>query len=118
MNRLNRSVFILEVGYQETRMGKLAIRLSALAIGVTALVAVPAIAPVQAKAASRHLHIKNHRWHRHHYYGAAWPVGPMRPVAGSYAPSEPICPAIGKSFDCKIWPPPYADDPDRKTSRY
>jgi hypothetical protein len=119
MNRSNRNGFIPEAARQEKPMRQFAIRLSALAIGVTALVAVPAIAPVQAKAAGRHMHIKKHQRHwRHPYYGAAWSVGPARPVAGFYAPSEPICPAIGKSFDCKIWPPPYADDPDRKTSRH
>jgi hypothetical protein len=45
-------------------------------------------------------------------------VGPARPVVGTYAPSEPVCPGLGRSFDCKIWPPPYADDPDRKTSKF
>jgi hypothetical protein len=99
-------------------VGRLVIRLSMLTLATIVLVS--AVTPVAAKTGhSRHGHIKKHQPHwRHHYYGAAWPVGPMRPVAGSYAPSEPICPAIGKSFDCKIWPPPYADDPDRKTSRY
>jgi hypothetical protein len=90
---------------------------AALTVCVTALVMVPVVTPARAKAPSRHVYIKKHRWHRHHY-GAAWPAGPAQPFVGYYRPSEPICPAIGKSFDCKIWPPPYADDPDRKTSRY
>ena len=101
-------------------MGRLVIRLSMLTLYAATIVLVPAVTPVAAKTGhSRQGHIKKHQRHwRHHYYGAAWPVGPARPVAGFYAPSEPICPAIGKSFDCKIWPPPYADDPDRKTSRH
>jgi hypothetical protein len=106
---------MLEVWQREMRMGKLAIQLSMLAIGATALVVVPAIASVEAKTTSRHLHVRKHRWQ--HHYVAAWPVGPAQPVVRSYDDGS-ICPAIGKSFDCKIWPPPFADDPDRKTSRY
>jgi hypothetical protein len=102
-------------------MSKFAIRLSMLAICATALLAVPAVTPAKAKvkaaAGRKHMHIKNHHGHRHHV-GAAWSVGPARPMIGTYAPSEPVCPGIGRSFDCKIWPPPYADDPDRKTSKF
>jgi hypothetical protein len=97
-------------------MSQSAIRLL-LAICATALVVVPSVTPAKAETSRKHMHIKNHRWHGQHY-GAAWSVGTAQPTAGYYAPSEPICPAIGKSFDCKIWPPPFADDPDRKTSRY
>jgi hypothetical protein len=96
-------------------MSQFAIRLSMLTVCAVALVLIPS---VQAKAASRHMHVQKHRWHRHHHFRAGWPGGPAQPFAGSYRPYEPVCPAIGKSFDCKIWPPPYADDPDRKTSRY
>jgi len=99
-------------------MSRLAIQLSMLTIGAVALVVVPAVTPATAKTGhGRHMHIKKHRWHRHHV-GVAWSAGPAQPVTGYYAPSEPVCPGIGRSFDCKIWPPPYADDPDRKTSRY
>ena len=89
---------------------------AALAIGAAALLVTPVVTLAQAKAASRHMHIKKHRWRRHHFR-AVWPGGPAQPFVGAYQ-SGPICPPIGKSFDCKIWPPPYADDPDRKTSRY
>src|SRR6185437_12440351 len=112
-------------------MSRLAIRLSmpaaafrsschvsaALAIGAVALVVVPTVTPASAETGRNHMHIKKHHRNWNHY-GAAWPVGPARPVVGSYSASEPVCPTIGKSFDCKIWPPPFADDPDRKTSRY
>ena len=96
-------------------MSQFAIRLSMLTVCATALVVIPAGTP--AEAAGKHMHVKKHKWHGQHF-GAAWSVGPAPPTAGYYAPSEPVCPAIGKSFDCKIWPPPFADDPDRKTSRY
>jgi hypothetical protein len=96
-------------------MSHFAIRLSVLTIFATALVVIPAATP--AEAGQKHMHIKKHHGHRHHP-GAAWSVGPARPLAGTYAPSEPVCPGLGRSFDCKIWPPPYADDPDRKTSKF
>jgi hypothetical protein len=96
-------------------MSQFAIRLSVITICATALLVVPSVAP--AEASHKHTHMNKQRWHRHHY-GAAWSLGPVRPTMGSYAPSEPVCPGIGRSFDCKIWPPPYADDPDRKTSRF
>jgi hypothetical protein len=104
---------------EEKLMSQFAIRLSMLALCATALAAVPTVAPATAKTGhGRHMHIKTHQRHWRHHYGAAWPVGPAQPVVGSYRPSEPVCPGIGKSFDCKIWPPPYADDPDRKTGRH
>jgi hypothetical protein len=100
-------------------MSQFSIRLSALALYATTLVLVPAVSPATAKTGhGRHMHIKKHWPHWRHHAGAAWSAGPARPAAGFYNPYEPICPAIGKSFDCKIWPPPYADDPDRKTSRH
>ena len=98
-------------------MSRLAIRLSMLTIGAATLVVFPSVTPAQAETGRNHMHIKKHMHWRHHT-GVVWPGAPARPVVGSYAPSEPVCPAIGKSFDCKIWPPPFADDPDRKASKY
>jgi hypothetical protein len=95
-------------------MRKLAIRLLVLTVGVTALLVIPAVTPAEAKTTSRHVHMKKHRWHRAHHDGRAWYGAPAQPSAGYYSQPGPICPAIGKSFDCKIWPPPYEDDPDRK----
>ena len=104
-------------------MRKLPIRFSALAIAATALVVAPAIVPSPANAASRHMRMKRHHWHGAYHYGAAhyrapWTVAPAGPVVGSYQASSPVCPGIGRSFDCKIWPPPFEDDPDRKASKY
>jgi hypothetical protein len=104
------------LGLEEKLMSPFAIRLSVITICATALLVVPSVAP--AEAGQKHTHIKKHKPHWRHHYGAAWTIGPARPTMGSYAPSEPVCPGIGRSFDCKIWPPPYADDPDRKTSRF
>jgi hypothetical protein len=93
-----------------------------LTICATALVVFPAMTPAKAKveteAGRKHTRINRHQHHWRHHYGTAWPVAPARSVVGTYPPTEPVCPGIGRSFDCKIWPPPYADDPDRKTSRF
>ncbi len=94
-------------------MRRLAIPFSVLAIGAVAVMA-SAIAPAQAKA-SRHVH---HQRHWRHHYGHVWYGYPAAPMVRSYGGSGDVCPGIGRSFDCKIWPPPFEDDPDRKTSKY
>jgi hypothetical protein len=95
-------------------MSKLAIRLSMLTIGATVLVAIPTVTP--AEAAANNGHVKKHKKHRSVggpvYVGEAQPV--IRP---GYYPNDQICPGIGKSFECKIWPPPIDVDPDRKIGR-
>jgi hypothetical protein len=95
-------------------MGRLAIRLSTLTICATALVAAPFFATVGAEAGTRHAHVKKHPRH--------WrPTAPVFAEPRPYmAPSQSgwVCPGVGRSFECKIWPPPFEDDPDRKTSKY
>jgi hypothetical protein len=103
-------------------MRKLAIPLSALVIGTMTLVAIPAIAPAQAKS-SRHMHhthMKKHGWYGTHPYRGAWYGTPAQPSyrPPSYRQSGDVCPGIGRSFECKIWPPPFEDDPDRKTNKF
>jgi hypothetical protein len=31
-----------------------------------------------------------------------------------YSQAGPICPGIARGIDCKVWPPPIDEDPDRK----
>jgi hypothetical protein len=99
--------------HQEGRMRNPAIRL--LTLGAAALVMIPTV--TLAKARTNHTaYVKKHHLHRSHAFARpraadhAWPVG--RPPA----PSGDVCPGIARSFDCKIWPPPIDDDPDRKIS--
>src|SRR5436305_9522323 len=99
---------------RETRMSKAAILLSTLVLGVTAVVAGPVITTADAK--NYHHASQKHRHWRHANGSQVYVAGPA--VAPAYQVSEPICPQVGHSFDCKIWPPPYADDPDRKTSKH
>jgi hypothetical protein len=98
------------------RVSKLAIGLSTLAICVTALLLVPAVTPAEAATGSGH--VKKHRQHWRSGLHSPRLVGEVRPVMGPPVQTGTVCPGIGRSFDCKIWPPPYEEDPDRKTSRF
>ena len=100
-------------------MRELAIRFSVLAISATVLGATAMLTvPAEAKTSGQHMHHVKHHKHWRHHAGRAWYGAPARPLAGYDSQSGPICPQVGHSFDCKIWPPPYEDDPDRKTSKY
>jgi hypothetical protein len=100
----------------EGRMTRSAIRL------LTLIVCAMVLGAVAAKAeTSRGKHVKKHAMHvRHIGYGTdfgghqtadrAWPAA--RPLSQS----GDVCPGIGRSFECRIWPPPIGEDPDRKAS--
>ena len=94
-------------------MSRLAIRLSIIC--VTAVVVVPVLVSGEAEAGHRH-HVKKHARHWRHA-SQPW-FGQQQPYAAPYAGSGPVCPGIGRSFECKIWPPPFEDDPDRKVSKH
>jgi len=93
-------------------MSRLAIRLAIIC--AAAVAAVPVLASGKAEAGHRH-HIKKHA---RHWHQASRPWFGGQPYAAPYVQSGPVCPAIGRSFECKIWPPPFEDDPDRKVSKY
>ena len=87
-----------------------------LAVGATAMVSV--VATSGAEASSRHV-----KKHQHHRVNLGWTnsrdSGEARPMAAQRAwgfGSSDVCPGLARSFDCKIWPPPMYDDPDRKKS--
>ena len=104
-------------------MGKLAIRVLTLASGAAAVAVVAAIAPAAAKDSwhvhhKHHMLMKKHGSYRTYPYRGAWVVPPAQPMVRSYGQSDWVCPGIARSFDCKIWPPPFEDDPDRKVSKF
>jgi len=92
-------------------MSKSAIRVLTLAICATSLMLVPPVEPAQAASHSSKKHKRyvqpSPGWHGYSYAGQAWPVA---------RPSGSVCPGVGRSFECKVWPPPFDEDPDRKTS--
>lgn len=94
-------------------MSNFAIRFLTLAICATALVAVPVTAPAKAEP-SVGKHIKKHkkRIHRRPGFSDSWSAGQAGPAIRY--PRGEVCPGISRSFECRIWPPPFEDDPDRK----
>lgn len=101
-------------------MGKRAVRVFTLAISAAAVLTVPAVAPAAAKASRHvhHVHMKKHGWHRTYPYRGAWIAPPAQPMVRPATQSDWVCPGISRSFDCKVWPPPFEDDPDRKVSKH
>jgi hypothetical protein len=79
-------------------MSKFAIRLLTLAITASVTVA-----PAMAETAKKH--------HRHVH--RALVLSDSSQVWLAIVPSDPNCPGLARSFDCKAWPP-YGEDPDRK----
>ena len=92
-------------------MSKSSIQLLTLAICATALVVVPTVTPAKAGTRSSR-HIKKHRI-RPVFIGSP-SVDQARPAGPVYQPGE-ACPGNRRAIDCKIWPPPMYEDPDRKT---
>ena len=87
-----------------------------LAVCAAAVASVAAVS--EAEASGRH--VKNHHQRISHQrmspgYRHAWAAGEIRPVAPAYNRGT-VCPAMGRSFDCAVWPPPFDEDPDRKVS--
>jgi hypothetical protein len=94
-------------------MSKLAIRLLTLAISATALVLVPTVTPANAETSSGR-HIKKHK--KSHGFSVPRSAGQPWPVTRPASQPGPVCPGNGRSFDCRVWPPPFDEDPDRKVS--
>jgi hypothetical protein len=99
-------------------MSKLAIRLSALAVCATALAVIPVVMPAEAGMRHARHFMKHHKVHKRWGVVRPWTAGPAAPIAGQYNWPSPVCPGSGRSFECRIWPPPYDEDPDRKVSKH
>ncbi|HLX14353.1 MAG TPA: hypothetical protein VKS24_04005 [Bradyrhizobium sp.] len=95
-------------------MSKFAIRLLTLAAFATALAMVPMAAPAEAAHSSKHF--KKRIAYRSPRISYGWSAGEAWPAARSYSPPGPVCPGLARSFDCRVWPPPFDEDPDRKVS--
>jgi hypothetical protein len=89
-------------------MSKFATRLLMLAMYATTLVAVPLVIPAEA-ATNSTKHIK-HKKTIHN----SWSAGQAWPVTRPYSPPGEVCPGLARSFECRTWPPPFDQDPDRR----
>jgi hypothetical protein len=97
-------------------MSKFAIRLPTLVMYATPLPAISMIAPAQAETSSskniKQQHRKNIQWSPG--VSDTWSAGQAWPGTGLSSQAGPVCPGIARSIDCRIWPPPIDEDPDRK----
>jgi hypothetical protein len=99
-------------------MSKIAIRLLTLATYATALVVVPMVIPVKAETSSSSRHMKKHKKQRSPGFNNPWSAGQAWPATRPSSQAGAVCPGIARGFECKTWPPPMEDDPDRKVSRF
>jgi hypothetical protein len=93
-------------------MSKFAIRLLTLAAYATTLAVVPMVTPAKAETSSSK-HLKKYK--KQKSPGIGDPRSPGQ--AGSFTrPSSQIdvCPGNARGIDCKTWPPPMYEDPDRR----
>ena len=93
-------------------MSKFAIRLLTLAVYTTMPALVPMVTPAKA-ATSSSKHLKKHKRQKSAGIGDPRSAGQAWPVAGPSSQAD-VCPGIGRGIDCKMWPPPMYDDPDRR----
>jgi len=100
-------------------MSKFAIRLLTLAMYATWLAVVPMVTPAKAETnGSKYLK----KQHRKKIQGSPyirddpWSARPAWPVTRPSSQVGAGCPGLARSFECRTWPPPFDDDPDRKAS--
>jgi hypothetical protein len=98
-------------------MSQFAIRLLTLATCATALVMVPMVTPAKAETSSNR-HIKKHKIQKRYGFNDPWSAGQAWPVTRPSSQAGAVCPGIARGFECRTWPPPMEDDPDRKVSRF
>ena len=83
-------------------MRKFAIGLLTLAMYAASLPVIAMITPAKAET-------KKH-WRPRE----PWHVGQAQAFVPPYSQAGPICPGNARGIDCRVWPPPIEDDPDRK----
>ena len=81
-------------------MSKFAIGLLTLAMYAASL---PVIMITPAQAATKK-----------HWRPRVSDVGQAQAFVPPYSQADPICPGIARGIDCRVWPPPIDEDPDRK----
>jgi len=99
---------------REGRMSKFAIRLLTVAIYAATPGVAPLVAPAKAETGSGR-HIKKHQQKRPGF-SDPWSAGRAWPVTRPSSQAGGICPGMGRGIDCRTWPPPMDEDPDRKAS--
>ena len=85
-----------------------------LTVGATATV--PVVTATDVEASSRHVRKHHHRMNLgwNNSWRRSWAAQDMRPVAPSWSGGGDACPGNARGIDCRIWPPPVNEDPDRR----
>ena len=80
------------------------------------MVAIPLMTATRSEASTHHVrkHHKPVSWNNS--ARRSWAAGEIRSAAPTVSAGGDVCPGSARSFDCKIWPPPIYDDPDRKAT--
>ncbi len=91
-----------------------------LVMAVCATAVVSVVTATGADASGHHRKHHQRMYHQHMQVGFNGQAGfngvrTTNTIAPSFSHGN-VCPGIGRSFDCKIWPPPMDEDPDRKMS--
>jgi hypothetical protein len=84
-----------------------------LVVCAISVVVVPVVTAAEGEASSRH--IKKHHQRMSPGWAESWAAREVRTTHGPYGFAGSVCPGNARSFDCKIWPPPFEDDADRKS---
>ena len=99
-------------GLQEGRMSKIAIRLLTLVVYATVPAVIPMVTPAKAET-SGSKHLKKHKKQKSPGIGDRRPAGQVWPLTRPSSQGD-ACPGNARGVDCKTWPPPMYDDPDRR----
>jgi hypothetical protein len=96
----------------ERRLSPYTIRRLILVVCATAVGVIPVVKATEGEASSRHIG-KHHKLKNPGLNSRA--SREIRPVARPSFGGGDVCPSNAHSgFECKIWPPPIYDDPDRR----
>ena len=91
-------------------MSKFAIGLLTLTMYAASLPVIAMITPAKAATSSAHIQKHKKQWRPR----VSEAVGQAQAFVPPYSQAGPVCPGIARGIDCRIWPPPIDDDPDRK----
>jgi len=85
-------------------MSKFAIGLLTLAMYAASLPVIAMITPAQAAS----------KKHGRPHVSEPWYAGHAHAFGPPYGQAAPICPGNARGIDCRVFPPPIEDDPDRR----
>jgi hypothetical protein len=101
---------------KEGRVSKFAIAVLTLAICATPLAVVPVTAAKAGTSSGKHIKKHHGNMQRSPGFGDPWSAGRAPPSTRPSGQSGDACPGNARGIDCRTWPPPIDEDPDRKAT--